>query len=48
VAGRFGELLVTARRKGATWYLREMSAKTPRELALRLSFLGSGRYKDRI
>jgi len=48
VAGQVGELLVTARRKGTTWYVGGMSAKGPRELALSLSFLGKGRYSARI
>lgn len=48
LAGEVGELLVTARRKGTTWYLGGMSAKRPRELALPLSFLGTGRYTARV
>ena len=48
LAGQVGELLVTARRKGTTWYLGGMSAKQPRDLALPLSFLGAGRYTARI
>jgi len=48
LAGQVGELLVTARRKGATWYLGGMSAQRPRDLALPLSFLGKGRYTARI
>jgi alpha-glucosidase len=48
LAGEVGELLVTARRKGKTWYVGGMSAKQPRELALPLSFLGAGRYTARI
>ena len=48
LVGQVGELLVTARRKGETWYLGGLSAKQPRELALPLTFLGSGRYAARI
>ena len=48
LAGQVGELLVTARRKGMTWYLGGMSAKQPRDLALPLSFLGGGRYTAKI
>jgi alpha-glucosidase len=48
VGGKIGELLITARRKGNTWYLGGMSAKAPRKLALPLSFLGKGRYTVRI
>jgi len=43
-----GELLVTARRKGTTWYLGGMGAKQPRDLTLPLSFLGRGRYTVKI
>jgi len=48
VASQIGELLVTARRKGATWYLGGMSAKRPRDLTLSMSFVGKGRYSARI
>ena len=41
---QIGELLVTARRKGSTWYLGGMAAKQPRDLILPLSFLGPGRH----
>lgn len=42
---KIGEVLVTARRKGNTWYLGCMSARQPRELALPLSFLKAGAYQ---
>jgi len=48
LAGQIGELLVTARRKGTTWYLGGMSAKGPRELDLPLLFLSSSRYTATI
>jgi alpha-glucosidase len=48
IAGQVGELLVTARRKGTTWYLGGMSAKRSREVSVSLSFLGAGRYTARI
>jgi alpha-glucosidase len=48
LAGQVGEVLVTARRKGATWYLGGISAQGPRDLALPLAFLGPGRYTARI
>ncbi len=48
LAGEVGELLVTARRKGTTWYLGGMSAKRPREVILPLSFLSSRRYSAKI
>jgi alpha-glucosidase len=40
-----GEVLVTARRKGNTWYLGGISAKQPRELDLPLAFLDRGQYE---
>jgi alpha-glucosidase len=39
-----GEVLVTARRKGMTWYLGGMSALQQRELTIPLSFLSPERY----
>jgi alpha-glucosidase len=48
LAGQVGEVLVTARRKDATWYLGGISAKGPRDLALPLAFLGPGRYTARL
>jgi alpha-glucosidase len=46
--GRVGEVLVTARRKGNTWYLGGMSAKQSRDLVLPLALLGVGRYRAEI
>jgi alpha-glucosidase len=46
--GEPGELLVTARRKGTTWWLGGMSAKEIREAALPLRFLDRGRYRAKI
>jgi alpha-glucosidase len=46
--GEIGEVLVTARRKGTTWYLGGMSAKPARDIELPLSFLGAGRYTAKI
>ena len=46
--GEVGEVLVTARRKGKTWYVGGMGAKQARDLALPLSFLGSGQYTAKI
>ncbi len=48
LVGEVGELLVTARRKGQTWYVGGMSAKRPRDLALPLSFLSPGRHTVNI
>lgn len=39
LAAEIGEMLVTARRKGNTWYLGGMAAKRPRDVTLPLSFL---------
>jgi alpha-glucosidase len=44
LVGRVGEVLVTARRKGKSWYLGGMSAGAAREVSLPLGFLGAGRY----
>jgi len=48
LVGEVGEILITARRKGKTWYLGGLSAKGPRELDLPLSFLGAGHYMAKI
>ena len=48
LVGEVGEILVTARRRGKTWYLGGLSAKGPRELDLPLSFLGAGHYTAKI
>jgi alpha-glucosidase len=48
IVGEIGELLVTARRKGSTWYLGGMSAGRSRELNLPLSFLGRKNYAAKI
>jgi alpha-glucosidase len=46
--GKAGEVLVTARRKGETWYVGGMAAKQARDLALALSFLGPGQYQVQL
>lgn len=48
LAGKIGEFLVTARRKGSTWYLGALSAREPRDLVVPLSFLGKTKYSVRI
>lgn len=48
LAGKIGEVLVTARRKGKTWYLGGISAGKARNLELPLSFLNSGRYTAKV
>ena len=42
--GKIGELLITARRKGASWYVGGMSAGKARPMAVSLGFLSRGRY----
>lgn len=44
LAGEISEYLVTARRKGATWYVGGMSAGPPREVQVPLSFLDGGTF----
>jgi alpha-glucosidase len=46
--GEPGQILVTARRKGKTWYIGGMAALQARDLTLPLSFLGSGPYTLRV
>jgi alpha-glucosidase len=48
VVGRIGEVLVTARRKGKTWYLGGISAGQSRDLDVPLTFLGRGAYTVKI
>jgi alpha-glucosidase len=43
--GQPGEILVTARRRGQTWYLGGMSANLPRQVTLPLAFLGAGPHR---
>ena len=46
--GKLGEYIVIARRKGTTWYLAAMTDWTPRDLAIDLSFLGTGNHQAEI
>lgn len=48
LAGEIGEVLVTARRRGDTWYIGGLSANGPRELNLSLAFLKGVRYTARV
>ena len=48
LVGEVGKLLVTARRKGKTWYLGGLSANAAREIQFPLSFLGPGHYTAEI
>ena len=43
LAGEIGEYIVTARRKGSTWYIGGITDWTPRDLKVDLSFLGGTR-----
>ena len=45
---KIGELLVTARRKGNTWYVGAIGAKTAHEVDLPLSFLAKGNYELKL
>ena len=46
--GKFGEYIVTARRKGDTWYIGGITDWTPRDIELDLSFLTPGMHKAEI
>jgi alpha-glucosidase len=48
LVGEIGEVLVSARRRGRTWYLGGLSAHGPRVLDLPLDFLGTGSYRVRL
>jgi alpha-glucosidase len=43
--GRLGEYIITARRKGTTWYVGGMTDWTPRDLVIDCSFLDAGNYR---
>lgn len=46
LAGEIGEYIVTARRKGSTWYIGGITDWTPRDLKVDLSFLGGTRTAE--
>ena len=46
LAGEIGEYIVTARRKGSTWYIGGITDWTPRDLEIDLSFLGGNRTAE--
>jgi alpha-glucosidase len=46
--GKVGEYVVTARKKGETWFVGAMTDWSPREIAIDLSFLESGNYRAEI
>lgn len=43
--GKMGEYIVTARRKGAKWYVGGMTNWTPRDITIDLSFVGKRQAK---
>ena len=43
--GEMGEYIVTAKRKGATWFVGAMTSWKERELELKLDFLDNATYK---
>ena len=45
LAGKLGEYIAVARRKGNDWYIGALNDWTERELELDLSFLGKGTYQ---
>lgn len=48
IAGEVGKYVVTARRKGNTWYVGAMSGWSGKDIEIPLSFLGAGNYKAEI
>ena len=48
LASEIGSYIVTARRKGKTWYVGAMTSKKFNSLSLPLSFLGNGSYAAKL
>lgn len=48
LAGKTGEYIALARKKGNTWYIGVMNNEKARQMALDLSFLGEGSYTVEI
>jgi len=48
LAGDIGQYIVSARRKGDTWYIGAMTNEAGRTLKLPLSFLGKGAYSAHV
>jgi alpha-glucosidase len=46
--GKVGEYVVTARRKGNSWYIGAITNWNPRDLSIDLSFLPPGEYRAEI
>lgn len=45
LAGKIGEYIIIARRRGDTWFIGAMTNETPRTLQLPLSFVKNGAYQ---
>ncbi len=48
LSGTVGESIVVARRRGNTWWVGAMTDRQPRELAVTLDFLGTGRFRAAV
>ena len=48
LVGRIGQVLVTARRKGRTWYVGGIAAGPARQLEVPLSFVGAGDFEATV
>lgn len=48
LAGDIGQYIVSARRKGDTWYIGAMTNEAARTLNVPLDFLGKGRFEARV
>lgn len=48
VAGDIGQYIVSARRKGDTWYLGAMTNEAARTVEVPLAFLGQGNFKAQV
>ena len=48
IDGKVGDFIITARRKGADWYIGAMTDWTSREFTVDLNFLSEGNYEATI
>jgi alpha-glucosidase len=48
LAGKPGELIVLARRLGVEWWVGAMGGRGPRQVEVRLGFLGPGRFRAEV
>ena len=48
LAGKVGELIVIARRRGAEWWVGAMGGREAREVEVPLGFLGPGRFRAEL